>query len=247
MYTKIKTRKQKNTAHYIGVVLIATGILLVFATISYKVASYPWSVVLSKFGLEERLAVDLPDPPPLPRDVNVKSFSVHADGDATESTMQDPLDQGAIIQQPDFFAARPKMDITLLGTIKVPMLDLSENILEGSGDELFYGVGHVTGTAMPGQSGNCVLAGHRNYVIMHPFRHLDKLKIGNKVTIQSDTGIYTYETVKIFTVGPDDSWILQSQPEEDHLLTLITCTPVLNPTDRLIVWCRLVEAATESA
>src|SRR5262245_36546049 len=49
----------------------------------------------------------------------------------------------------------------VIGRIEIPRLSLSALVLEGTGTmALERGVGHVKGTAFPGESGNVALAGH---------------------------------------------------------------------------------------
>lgn len=219
-------------------ILIGTGIVLVLIFGIYEGMNYPWKLLFSQWGLSEISVEMIPDPAPLPA-------SAHALSSDTEANYV-LSDQETLPNQPEWLTVRPAMNITQLGIIKLPSIQISENIVEGSKNELFYGVGHVRGTAMPGQQGNCVLAGHRNYIIMRPFRYLDKIAIKDLVYVINDEYTYTYEVFKIFETGPDDTWILQTQKEEDYLLTLVTCTPVMNPVNRLIVWCKLIDTREKS-
>jgi sortase A len=51
----------------------------------------------------------------------------------------------------------------LLGMLDIPRANVSSVILEGDDDRtLAVSVGHIPGTALPGQDGNVVLAGHRD-------------------------------------------------------------------------------------
>ncbi|SDM66312.1 class D sortase [Acetanaerobacterium elongatum] len=210
-------------------IIVVLGILLIAVSVAYEVIYYPWGRVLGSLGVAPQ--TELPNPKPLPVFAQAEQTAESA------ATVSAPTPQSL----GDFFAARPKMNLTPLGVIKLPEIGISENIVEGSGDELFYGVGHIKGTALPGEAGNCVLSGHRNYIVMHPFRHLNLLAEGDTVTIEYEGKTYTYEVFKTFTVSPEQTDVLAPQKEENHLLTLVTCTPVLNPVNRLIVWCRLIE------
>lgn len=212
-----------------GNILIGAGTLLVALFLIYEAVSFPWRWLFVKWGFTDEASIVLEDPKPL--------------GDIAEIIPDTASPPEAMPSQPDTIALRPKIDTVQLGVIKLPGIMVSENIVEGSGDELYYGVGHVRGSAMPGEFGNCVLAGHRNYIGMRPFRYLDKIEIGNLVYVTDAQNTYTYEVFKIFTVTPEDKWVLHPQDEEDYLLTLLTCTPVLSLTDRLIVWCRLTDTA----
>ncbi len=213
-------------------ILLSAGVLLLVAVIAYEAAYYPWGALLSSLGIME--ARPLADPPPLPQ----VAAQVSAKG------WEESVDTPAVFPEPQalggFLVSRPAISVSAIGIIKIPAISISENLVEGGGDELFYGVGHIPGTSLPGQEGNCVLAGHRNYLIMHPFRHLDMMDIGDKVLVEYEETRYTYEVFDTFVVEADNLSVLNPQEQEKELLTLVTCTPVLSPTKRLIVWCRPV-------
>lgn len=205
--------------------MIIIGAVLVVFGVGYEAVNYPWRILLAKLGFS--ISDELPDPKPLGEIEEVESSQVDTE----------------MPYQGNYLKVRPNIEVTQIGVIKLPKLGVSENIVEGSGpDEMLWGVGHVRGTAMPGQKGNCVLAGHRNYVIMHPFRHLDKMALGDKFTLRTKDMLYTYEVFKIFKIGPKDTWILKPSDEAEYLATLLTCTPVINPTHRLIVWGKLIDS-----
>ncbi len=120
------------------------------------------------------------------------------------------------------------------GVIEIPRLGVRAAILEGTDDRaLKYTVGHYPQTANPGEKGNCVLLGHRNYVYGHYFRKLNELEAGDKVIIRKGTDTYTYVITESFVVEPEDIWVLDAT--EDAVVTMITCTPVPAYTHRLIV------------
>lgn len=120
------------------------------------------------------------------------------------------------------------------GVIEIPKLGVSAAILEGTDDTaLKYTVGHYPGTANPGEKGNYVLLGHRNYVYGHYFRRIDELNPGDEVVIKKDLETYTYTITESFVVSPEEVWVLEDT--EETMLTMITCTPVITYTDRLIV------------
>lgn len=120
------------------------------------------------------------------------------------------------------------------GIIEIPKLGVKAAILEGTDDRaLKYTVGHYPQTANPGEKGNCVLLGHRNYVYGHFFRRIDELEAGDQVIIKKDTDTYTYIVTESFVVSPEEVWVLDTS--EDAILTMITCTPMITYTDRLIV------------
>lgn len=108
----------------------------------------------------------------------------------------------------------------LLGLIEIPRLDTAAIVEEGvSAGTLWKAVGHLPGTALPGQAGNAVLAGHRDTY----FSGLGDLKAGDLVSFKSPTATYSYRVESARVVEPDDDTVLNAS--KDATLTLITCYP----------------------
>ena len=130
-----------------------------------------------------------------------------------------------------------------IGSIRIDKIDLTQPLVEGCGKtELQYAVGHLSQTPFPGQPGNCVLAGHRNYTYGKMFNRLEEVAVGDKIVITtSDKAQYTYEVFNTLIVEPGDSSVLTGTADE-HKLTLITCTPVVVATHRFIVQANLIES-----
>ena len=125
-------------------------------------------------------------------------------------------------------------DHEISGIIEIPKINVSAAILEGTDDKaLKYSVGHYPETAQPGEDGNCVLLGHRNYLYGHFFRRLNELEVGDEIVIKKDENTFTYIVSESFVVSPEDVWVLDQTT--DSIITMITCTPIGTYTDRLIV------------
>jgi LPXTG-site transpeptidase (sortase) family protein len=92
--------------------------------------------------------------------------------------------------------------------------------------------GHHTGTANPGDTGNVVIAGHRD-IRGKIFYNLDKLKPGDDIYVYSGRGTFHYVVRTTKTVLPTTIQVMA--PTTDARLTLITCTPVKIASHRLIV------------
>ena len=122
---------------------------------------------------------------------------------------------------------------SLVGRIEIPRLDLFAVVFEGtSEDTLTRGVGHLTGSAAPGQRGNLVLAGHRDTF----FRELRGIRKGDNITIRSLDGKFRYRVESTAIVDPDQTEVLQAGAEPS--LTLITCFPfryIGNAPQRFVV------------
>jgi sortase A len=120
-----------------------------------------------------------------------------------------------------------------LAVLNVPRLNLRVPILEGT-DELVLnrGVGWISGTARPGETGNSGIAGHRDGF----FRALKDIGEGDEVQLETVAGIIPYKVDLLRIVSPEDVSVLE--PRHTDSLTLVTCYPfyfVGNAPQRLIV------------
>jgi sortase A len=133
----------------------------------------------------------------------------------------------------------PLQNGALLGRLEIPRLKMRSVVREGAGqDTLDVALGHIPGTAMPGQPGNTGIAGHRDTL----FRGLRKIEKDDVIEFQSPQGTYDYKVENTRIVKPSDVAVLKptgGTPE----LTLVTCYPfyyVGSAPDRFIVKARLV-------
>lgn len=128
----------------------------------------------------------------------------------------------------------------VIGTVSIPSIDANQLLLEGSASQqLKYGVGHIVGTAFPGESGNCAIAGHRNYTFGTYFNRLEEVENGDFVEVSYNNNSYTYEIYESFVVLPTEVSVLDNV-EGDSIVTLITCHPKGKNSHRLIVRGRLI-------
>jgi sortase A len=108
----------------------------------------------------------------------------------------------------------------IFGKLTIPKLKIELPIIEGTDNEqLNKGVGHYTGSVLPGETDNAVLAGHRDSV----FKDLGELTIGDKVRIETNAGSFVYEIFNKQIVDKDDRTIIV--PNNRAILTLVTCYP----------------------
>lgn len=140
--------------------------------------------------------------------------------------------------------------------IRVPRIGLTAPVAEGISKPHVLNkgyVGHYPGTAQPGQPGNVALAGHRN-THGEPFRHLDELRPGDRVSIETFHARFTYVVERTLPrTSPSDGTVIAKVPyssvhpryrytEPGSYLTLTTCTPEYTSRYRLVVWARLTAA-----
>ena len=107
-----------------------------------------------------------------------------------------------------------------IGILRIPKINVEVPVLEGTDDLILNrGVGHVNGTAYPGENGNVAIAGHRDGF----FRGLKDLVVGDKIEMITLQQTETYVIDRITIVEPTDVSVLQPRPHSS--LTLITCYP----------------------
>jgi sortase A len=129
---------------------------------------------------------------------------------------------------------------SVIGRLVIPRLHLRAIVKEGTdAATLDVALGHVAGTALPGQNGNIAIAGHRDTL----FQCLRDAARGDLIVLQTTHGTYTYHVDQIGVVTPRDVGVLSSGSYP--ALTLVTCYPfryVGAAPDRLIVKARLASA-----
>ena len=124
----------------------------------------------------------------------------------------------------------------VIGELQVPRLHLKAIVAEGVSPRILRrAVGHIPNTAMPGETGNIGLAGHRDSF----FRALRGVRIGDVISSRTSTQELRYEVQSTRIVSPRDTSVLSGSPTTE--LTLITCFPfeyVGAAPDRFVVRAR---------
>lgn len=129
----------------------------------------------------------------------------------------------------------------VLYILRIPAIDSENPVREGvSKSVLSDALGHESGTAFAGETGNCVIAGHRNYTFGKFFNRLDEVKLNDLIYLDSADGTYTYEVKDIKVVEPDDLSVLDPVSDREQL-TLYTCTPIYVATQRLVIIAERVQ------
>jgi|SRR5687767_430256 len=107
-----------------------------------------------------------------------------------------------------------------VGRLEIPRLGISAVVRAGSDARtLRLAVGHIPGTALPGEQGNVGLAAHRDTF----FRRLGEIREDDEVRMVTAEGTFTYRVQGTQVVNPSDVWVLN--PTDAPALTLVTCYP----------------------
>jgi sortase A len=149
------------------------------------------------------------------------------------TVVENPVRAAAAATPVDPGSAGPPARGSAVGTLTIPRVDLSAVVLHGSDDQtLRRGPGHLENTPLPGESGNVVIAGHRDTF----FRPLRNIQLGDDIFIETPAGRFRYQVASVRVVSPRDLRVLRAT--DDSVLTLITCYPfwVLgNAPERFVV------------
>ena len=112
-------------------------------------------------------------------------------------------------------------DTSPIARIEFPKQRRSYIVLDGaSGRTMAWGPGHIDGTALPDEAGNCVVSAHRDT----QFAVLRDVAIGDEIVMQTRDGKMIRYRVRGHRVANDRDTSLLFQ-SRSRMLTLITCYP----------------------
>jgi sortase A len=159
---------------------------------------------------------------------------------APSTTTSTAAADSAPAQQPVAVPADPYANepVQLIGTIDIPKIGLHSPVYHGiTLRNIDLGPSHWPGTAMPGENGNTVFAGHR-VTHTHPFLHIDQLVPGDQVvfTIQGVRSVYVVTGHEV--VRPSDVAI--ADPTATPTGTLFACHPPHSASFRYVVHLALL-------
>jgi sortase A len=128
---------------------------------------------------------------------------------------------------------RAPTPIVQIGEMRIPKIGLVHPVYEGvTLTVIDKGPGHWPGSAMPGELGNTVFAGHR---VTHtrPMRNIDRLVEGDEVIFRTNAGVFTYRVTGHQIVTPQDVHIVNPTP--DATMTIFGCHPPGSAKQRYVV------------
>ena len=109
---------------------------------------------------------------------------------------------------------------SIVGHLQIPRLHMSVVVLEGSDQSvLAVAAGHISGTSLPGPSGNMGIAAHRDTF----FGSLREIRPNDIINVQTVDGNFSYAVNGTEVVAPTNIGVLHQTT--DAQLTLVTCYP----------------------
>jgi sortase A len=132
-----------------------------------------------------------------------------------------------------------------LGRIRVPRMGVNMILVNGTDhDTLKKGPGRDLRTFMPGENRLVYIAGHRT-TYLAPFSHIDRLKPGDRITIEVPYATFIYSVTHHRIVPATDLSVLRSPRHE--LLELQACHPRFFASHRYIAYARLLRVEPRGA
>ena len=125
----------------------------------------------------------------------------------------------------------------VMAYVDIPKINVYLPVQHGTdADTLEKSVGHVVGTSLPvgGSSTHAVLSAHSGLASSKLFSDIDQLAVGDVFYIHVLGDTLAYKVDAIHTVLPTDTSLLQIEDSKDYV-TLVTCTPFVVNTHRLLV------------
>ncbi|MDM8213386.1 class C sortase [Enterococcus hirae] len=113
---------------------------------------------------------------------------------------------------------------------RMPIFDHTNDVLLAKGACLLDGTSYPTG----GESTHAVISAHRGLPEAKLFTDLPDLKIGDKFYIEINKKTLAYQVDSKKVIEPTDTSDLKIVPGKD-LVTLMTCTPYMINSERLLV------------
>ena len=124
-----------------------------------------------------------------------------------------------------------------IGHIQIPVINTDIPIYAGTAEEVLQkGAGHLEGTSLPvgGNNTHTVITAHSGLPTAKLFSDLHKVEIGDRFYIHNLGEILAYQVDQIKVIDPSDFSDLLVEDGHDYA-TLLTCTPIMINTHRLIV------------
>lgn len=234
---KIKKKNQKRDNIIFGFVFIIGLLILLYPKISDYYYTVDNNKEIDKYikKVEETPKEEIEEQLKQAHEFNERLYA-----GISETDFIDPFEQGKkqFLESlksgnyPKFFKEKE-----IIGYIKIPAIQKKLAIRNGVTEEILsQGVGYLPNTSLPvgGNNTHTFLTAHRGLPEMELFRHIDKLKKGDKFYIYSLNQKLAYEVDDMKIILPNQIDEIKIVPGKDYA-TLLTCHPYTINSHRLLV------------
>lgn len=233
-----KNKKKSNITLIIAILLFLLGIcLLLVDPVKNKLRDSKTNEAIELFesNINNNIAINNTEAitfvvPAKGNEINGEGFDLF-DPNSNEYDQEAAL-ESAMAELPD------EVVLTYVGVIKIESVDIEIPIWDSTSVvALRYGAGKYEQSSYPGEGGNCTILGHRMRAEGLLFHSLGEVKLDDVIRITlTDGKEMVYIVDKIITILPEEleNYIMADSSDTEQL-TLVTCTPMGNPTHRLLV------------
>ncbi len=131
-----------------------------------------------------------------------------------------------------------------LARLYIPRLGKQWVVVQGvQPGDIAYAPGHYPETALPGQTGNFSMAGHRTPAI---FWDLDQMRPGDPIVVETRDTWYVYRVYGTEIVVPTAIYVVAPIAGRAKALTITTCNPKWDNYQRLVVHAELDHSQTRA-
>jgi sortase A len=129
---------------------------------------------------------------------------------------------------------RRTQDGAAVARLRIPRIGLDAVVVRGTRpDDLERAPGLLDATALPGERGTAAIAGHRT-TYGAPFRHLDRLRRGDRLAVAMPYGTFRYAVEGTRIVDAADVSVLRTVGHSR--LVLSACHPLFSAARRIVIY-----------
>jgi sortase A len=219
----------RGRVHLLGTLLAVAGVL----TLGWALLVWQWQdpfTALYTTWKQHQLATQY--------DKRARSFTTTISGPTVKA------ERASIAREAKLYRISSKRG-QVIGRLRVPRMGINMLLVNGTDhDTLKKGPGRDGRTFMPGENRLVYIAGHRT-TYLAPFSHIDRLRRGDRVTIEVPYGTFVYAVTRHRIVKSTDLSVLRSPRHE--LVELQACHPRFFASHRYIAYAKLLRVEPRGA
>jgi sortase A len=219
----------RRRVHLLGTLLAVAGVL----TLGWALLVWQWQdpfTALYTTWKQHQLASQY--------DKRARSFTTTISGPTVKA------ERASIAREAKLYRLSSKRG-QVIGRLRVPRMGINMLLVNGTDhDTLKKGPGRDGRTFMPGENRLVYIAGHRT-TYLAPFSHIDRLRRGDRVTIEVPYGTFIYAVTRRRIVKSTDLSVLRSPRHE--VVELQACHPRFFASHRYIAYAKLLRVEPRGA
>lgn len=214
---------------HIGTALVVLGAAL----IAYAATTWLWRDPITDLYAryqQHKLAAELESAWPVYR---MRKEALAAGEEGRPAALAEEIARAALDYKNRLSESKP------MGRLLIPKIGVNTIFVEGTSwaRDLSKGPGHYERTSVPGLGRTTGVAGHRT-TFGAPFRKIDQLQRGDRITLELPYGTFRYDVVRHEIVDSDDWSVIRARGYDAIMLS--ACHPLYSASHRWIVYGRLV-------